>query len=199
MWSLVGRQDSNRIRACCELMTSMDRFYARNWSPGTVEKILDAGGEILWYEAPDGRIAVFLEKHLDGETGVLTAGFTGSLSARQALDLAVAELVKYMCRNKLRFVRALRREGLDHGPLNDAFDLAQSHPDLRVRELSREGRHVLWEVAPAAACSDKGCIWTWDGTMWNKTIDCPSNCSCPKPTNPGTFIGQNEVRTCQAT
>ena len=82
---------------------------------------------------------------------IYTGGMSSSLSAADASELAVEKILAFMQDEDLEMIYAIRRRGLDYGPINQVFELVRVHPSLSVTVIHDMNDRDAWHIKTSKA------------------------------------------------
>ncbi|MBY0585795.1 hypothetical protein K2X85_01390 [bacterium] len=147
MWTEVTIEDVRGADKCMEVMEQMDHVYGRLSSEWLRSLIAIERARVFLFERDADRVVlVFQFNPKLGLYRIYTGGITPLLSSQEASDLAVEQILAFMRRNDLEMVYAIRRKGLDYGPINEVFELVKSHPSLSVTVVHEMNDRDAWHI-----------------------------------------------------
>lgn len=147
MWTEVTIDDVRGAEKCMEVMERMDHIYGR-LSPEWLRSLIaiERARVFLFERDADRVVLVFQFNPKLGLYRIYTGGISQALPPSEAARVSVEKILDFMADNKLEMVYAIRRKGLDYGPINEVFELVKSNPALSVTVIHEMNDRDAWHI-----------------------------------------------------
>ena len=147
-WHTVGTGDRELIGRWLAVMYRMGLQYEREGVDDFLSWVLHTQGAAYYYTGAQGEIALrFTYLRRRQQYQLMSVGFTGPMSAVEALDATIDKSIEFMRERGICSLFAIRPKQMGNEGIMEFHDLVPAHPRARVTVEKDLPGAAFWNIA----------------------------------------------------